>query len=292
MLSFYDHKKWIYASLLLMLALVSFFLLGDLPIVTQINQSTIAYLNERRETVLKLMVLSTGLSTTITALPGDIGMPVAENIADIADYLMIVFAGIWVQKYLVVISSTIVFKVLVPFSLCASAMNVFLRNHNVTLIIKKVLTFALLVLMLVPMSTSVSKSMESVGTYSVNAKVEDINKRTNEIKEREKNEETGEGLLEQIGDAITGFANSVGAFFSTMIEEAETILADMVETVAVMIITSCLIPILNCWIFIWCINQILATTFSLKGKSPNLVGNFVRKRNRERRELVDESSDD
>ena len=84
----------------------------DSSVMTDLTTYVTSELDAMREIVVQLTAISTVSSTALTLLPGDIATPLAENLADISDYLLVVFAALWLQKYLFSSMGIIVLKFL------------------------------------------------------------------------------------------------------------------------------------------------------------------------------------
>lgn len=269
-MQFEGRKRWIYVGVLILGALISYFVIADSAIFTKMNAGTIAYLEEKREDVMILTALSGTVSTAITALPEDMGQPLAENIANVADYLLVVFAGIWVQKYLVSLAAGLVFKLIVPVSCLLSALNSFWKSERVKGMVTRFLLLGGLLLILVPSSVWLSKYVESTYHYSVDEKIEAVQGVADKAASG-----GDQGILEAIVGGISNFIGNIKEMF-------ETALADMMEATVVLIVTSCVIPMLVIMLFIWCFNFIFGTSFSVKSPKANLFGGFAKNRRKSR----------
>ncbi|MFR5733484.1 MAG: hypothetical protein ACLUD2_17685 [Clostridium sp.] len=86
----YDKKKWIGIVLLLVFAILSFSAGANMHQAPEHHKATIAALDEKKGTVLELTVAATATSALITLIPGDVGTPIAEKVADLSGYLLIV----------------------------------------------------------------------------------------------------------------------------------------------------------------------------------------------------------
>lgn len=105
------------AIVLIVLAVISFTIVPTSKPVTNLNEQTVESLEKTKVTALKLSAASAVASTAITLIPGDVGQPIAENLADISDYLLIVVASIWLQKFLIGLTGIMAFKYLIPSAL-------------------------------------------------------------------------------------------------------------------------------------------------------------------------------
>ena len=82
------------------LALASIFGVAKLTTDPAFYQKSIAALEEKQETVLELTAASTAASAAITLLPGDTATPIADKLADLSGYFLIVLCAIFLEKYL------------------------------------------------------------------------------------------------------------------------------------------------------------------------------------------------
>ena len=107
-------KKAALAALLVLAALLSIFAVGKRASDPAYHQASIDALAEKQETVLELTAASTAASAAITLLPGDTATPIAEKLADLSGYFLIVLCAIFLEKYLLTITSYVSFTILIP----------------------------------------------------------------------------------------------------------------------------------------------------------------------------------
>ena len=105
----------------LILALASIFGVAKITTDPAFYQKSIAALEEKQETVLELTAASTAASAAITLLPGDTATPIADKLADLSGYFLIVLCAIFLEKYLLTITAGATFKVLLPAACAAFA---------------------------------------------------------------------------------------------------------------------------------------------------------------------------
>lgn len=237
-----DRRKQIQVATWLILALISYFFLAELGEVTKLNAAVIQSLDEKKETVLMLTTLTGTTSTAITLIPGDVGGPLAQNIADLADYLLLVFAGIWLQKYLVSITAFLTFKCIFPAACVILASNVFLQRPQLKQAAVKLFLFGGLFFTVVPASVSLSHHIEATYQDSIEQTITKAQSISEEAVETAKEKK---GLL----DTILNWG-------ADLLEQFETALGNMMEAVVVLIVTTCIIPLLVFALFIWGINLI------------------------------------
>ena len=80
----------------------------------KINAHAIQSLDDKKTTALELTAAATAASAAITLIPGDAGTPIADKLADLSSYFLIVVCAIYLEKYLVTITGLAAFKLLIP----------------------------------------------------------------------------------------------------------------------------------------------------------------------------------
>ena len=254
-----NKKKYIGIIISICIALLSVFVLGNKFSQVETYSSTINTLDEKKADVLGLTAATSAASILITAIPDDVGTPLANQLADLSSYLLIVLAVIFLEKYLLVIIGMAVFYIAIPFS-CLLYI-VYSLNNNVSLrnIAFKLAIFGIAIMLVIPTSTWVSNKIDE--TYQESIILNDTeSKAPNIITE---NNENNEDLkwYEKIGNALSNFVDSVKDKIQTSTQEFADNIKDkinnFIEATAVMIVTSCIIPIINLLIFIWLAKMIL-----------------------------------
>ena len=249
-------KKIVAAALLLALALVSFFPVAQKMSQPQTFSHAIESLDKKQETVLELTAASTAASAAITLLPGDAATPIAEKLADLSGYFLIVLCAIFLEKYLLTITAGAAFRVLIPLALALLALSLFTCRDMLRALSKKLLLFSLAIVLVIPTSVWVSDSIESTYRASINASIESARQATDTI-----NGQAGESTDEDAKAGLSGFfskvTEGVSSTVSTAVEQLKHVLNSFLEALAVMLVTSCLIPVLVLVFFVWFVKLLL-----------------------------------
>ena len=282
-----DKKKYIYIVIWLLIGLLSFTVLGKYASAPESHQATIASFDEKKETVLELTAATTATSALITLLPGDIGTPIAEKVADLSGYLLIVLCAVFLEKYLVTITGYAAFKIFIPAACVLFAANMMVRNRSVDKLARRLLIFGICIFLVVPASVKVSDLIETTYQSQIDATLEDA-KSTQEILENSSaaqqemeqaqqskdpntvQQATGiSGIFDKAKDALSSAKDSVTTAVENvtisseeLVQKVQNSLNHFVEAVAVMLITSCVIPILVLLVFFWLIKVLLDVDIS------------------------------
>ena len=107
-------KHLIYSLICIAIALISFFAISNWATSADTYSRIINTLNELQKKALELTGTATALATGAAAIPGDATTPIANKLADVAGYMVIVYAVIIIEKYLLTITGYIAFKILFP----------------------------------------------------------------------------------------------------------------------------------------------------------------------------------
>lgn len=286
-----DKKKCIYIVIWLLIGLLSFTMLGKYASAPESHQATIASLDEKKATVLELTAATTAASALITLLPGDIGTPIAEKIADLSGYLLIVLCAVFLEKYLVTITGYAAFKIFIPAACVLYAANMMARNRSIDKLARRLLIFGICIFLVVPASVKVSDLIETTYQSQIDATLEDA-KSTQEMLENSSaaqqemeqaqqstdqntaQQETGiSGIFDKAKDALSSAKDSMTTAVENvtisseeLVQKVQNSLNHFVEAVAVMLITSCVIPILVLLVFFWLIKVLLDVDIS--GENP------------------------
>ncbi|MBP3892751.1 MAG: hypothetical protein J6D34_01780 [Atopobiaceae bacterium] len=247
----------------LVLAVISFFALAAYFSDPQTFAGTVAALDEKRDTVMSLVGASTGSSAAISLLPGDAGSAIAEKLVDLSADFLVVIAAIYLEKYLLTILGVAAFKFLVPIGLVLVAI-MFLGSRRLTFgpsvgrLGLKLIVFGLAVFVAVPASIKVSGMIERTYEASINETIQTAEQTTDAI----------EGSAQQEGEAADAanplsFLLQVPEELNKLTDAARNALNNFIEALAVMIVTSCIIPILVLVFFLWLAKLVLGIDIDL-----------------------------
>lgn len=240
-------KKWLITAILVLAALVSFAMIAGILTSSAFTSSFVAYLDEKKKTVLELTAAATASSAAITMIPGDIGTPIADKLADLSGYMVIVLCAIFLEKYLLTITGHAAFRILIPAALIAFIPGVWnerFKSWNRT--IWRVILFSVVLYFLIPASIGISKTIENTYDTSIQETIDNAKESADEIQ----NNSESQSIWNKFISTIEGGLNTVTDRF-------EGILNGFIEATAVLIVTACIIPILVLIIMYWIVKMIL-----------------------------------
>ncbi len=250
-----DNRKVLRIVLPLILALISMLVLTRISTSRDFHAKTIASLDDKKSTVMELTAASTAASAALTLLPGDTATPIAEKLADMSTYFLIVLCAIYVEKYLVTMTGYAAFLILIPLGCVLYAAGTGLGRHTWERIAKKLALFGIAIALVIPASVKVSDLIEHTYQSSIQDTVDAAKKATQEIQSSSEGQQDSDssdnsGVLSGI---ISGIKNGV----SDISDKLEAVLNNFIEALAVMLVTSCVIPVLVLVFFFWLAKNML-----------------------------------
>lgn len=219
-------KKFIIAGAIILFGLLSFFVGADTFSNPEFYKGSIEVLNDKQTEVMTLTAASAAASTALSAIPGDAGTPIANQVAEISKYLFFVTCIVFLEKYLLTVMGFVVCKFFIPAACILLAVYMFNDCRNVRNMAIKIAVSGMLCLSVVPLSVMITDLVEKTNNIDISSIEEIATEETEEDK----------GWL--------GFFDDLVDNTTKLPEKAKETVVDLVDNVAVMVVTSCVIPIL------------------------------------------------
>ena len=302
----FNKQKCITAVILLLVAILSITVIGKYASAPENHQKTIASLDEKKQTVMELTAASTVTSALITLLPGDTATPIAEKMADVGGYLLVVLCAIYLEKYLVTITGYVAFTYLIPIACGLWIFNLIFANATVRKLAAKLAVFGIAIFLVVPASVKISDLIGDTYQAQIDATIEDarntqnILENSDMVNDTNETEDNGTGAtgtatgnaqekensnsgsvtnicdwakdaFSSAKDSVANVVENVTISTEELVQKVENSLNHFIEAVAVMIITSCVIPMLVLLLFFWMVKIVLDVDLSgvkIKGMLP------------------------
>ena len=308
----FNKQKCITAVILLLVAILSITVIGKYASAPENHQKTIASLDEKKQTVMELTAASTVTSALITLLPGDTATPIAEKMADVSGYLLVVLCAIYLEKYLVTITGYVAFTYLIPIACGLWIFNLIFANATLRKLATKLVVFGLAISFVVPASVKISDLIGDTYQAQIEATIEDARNTQNilensgvadddddtnatetpgigttevpgtvtgNVQEKENNNsgsvsnifDWAKDAISSAKDSVANVVENVTISTEDLVQKVENSLNHFIEAVAVMIITSCVIPMLVLLLFFWMVKIVLDVDLSgakIKGMLP------------------------
>lgn len=253
-------KKGAIAMVLVFLMALSAFPLAAWASSQQTHAATIASIDDKVQTVLKLTATSTIASAGISAIPGDTATPIAGKMADFTEYFLLVLCVLYSEKYLLSIIGTGIFRMLIPLALGILLFSLFREaKESWRILAVKLIAFGLALFAVIPASVRVSDMVYETYNASIQRTIEEAEDFTQDT-----------SALTRDGDAsfVAAILEKLSTTAADLSNRAARIMNNFIESLAVMIVTACMIPVLVLLFFIWVVKMLTGIQLTLPERKP------------------------
>lgn len=245
-------KRTMLLITLLFIALFSILFVSRIVTAPDFNAATIKSLDDKKVTVMRLAVTAAASSTAISLIPGDVAMPIANQIAELTSYFIVILGAILLEKMLIVVVGYVSFKIIIPFACLLGISSLYIKIDVLRNLAIKLALFGIILFMAIPVSIKVSDLIYDSYQASIEQTIETAEQNKEYIEEKKKDiSAEDQNWIEKIGDYLSNLTTKIRNDISTMVKKGEDTLAAFLDAVAVLIITSCVIPIVVILIFAW-----------------------------------------
>ena len=226
---------------MLLLAVISFTVIAPWAGTALNHTHSIEQTDNKITTVMSLSAGSAATSATLSLLPGDLCSPLAEQLAELAKYFLIVLSALYLEKYLITLSGYIAFSVLIPAACVIISGAILFEKKAWYRIAARLAGLAIVLFVIVPASVWLFDTIYKTQENKVENALE-------EYQDLDLEDEAEGGFLTELKSITTDTIDNVTAFISSLL-----------ESLAVMIVTACVIPVLVFVFLIWLVKTIFTT---------------------------------
>lgn len=276
-----DRTRWIITAGLIAAALICWFVLLPRFSSPEAHADVIATIDEKIDNVLTLTAGSAGASALISAIPGDAGSPIADKLMDLSTGFLIVLAALFLEKYLITIFSAAALGLAFPVAALLGIAVVWQWGRGPWVKIPlgvgaKLAALGAVLLLAIPTSSWVTNRIDATYQTSMQESIESAEALAEGAAEAEKDDGKKDeggilGFFQGAVDTVTGGITSA-------VEGAQESLNQFIESLAVMLVTSCLIPILVLLFYFWMAKILLGVNIDIPAAASALSPRKVRRR--------------
>lgn len=219
---------------------------------------TIEVIDAKKNNVLALTTSTIALSAAISALPDDTGTPVAEQLTQLSGNLGIVLAVLYLEKYLLTVLGFLSFGVLGPaaFVLLAASLLAHGRlstGHTLFILGVRILLVGIIAVTVVPASVWVTQRIDETYQISI-SQAESGESAGGSAEESEpaggesqENRNFWDSIASGAAQLVSNLKDGIKSVTDGVVEQV----TNLIEGAIVMIVTSCLVPLLVLAVFLW-----------------------------------------
>jgi len=268
-----NSKTIITVIALIIVAILSIFVIAPFASSAKTHANSIKTLDEKKITVMELTAATAGSATALAAIPGDFTTPVSNQILQLSSYLLIVIGAIFLEKVLLTLTGFVAFKFLIPIACLLYAVYLFVEKDFLRNLALKLIAFGIVITLIVPVSVSVSNLIEKTHKDSITQTVEDAKNAQNEVNQTEDEESQGDNgnIWDTVTSKVKEGISNIGEGASKVIKKGEELLNKFIDAIAILLITSCVIPIVVLFAFIWLVKIIFSVNVPLPKFNKNIL---------------------
>lgn len=256
-----DRKNIALIAAAFIVILLSIFVISKAAADPANHTQTLEALDEKKTDVLTMTATSAGAATAIAAIPGDATTPVANKLADLTSYFLIILMVIFLEKYLVTLTGYAAFNILIPIACALFIAGIVAARRTLKVWAAKVAVFGVVIFLIIPASMKVSSIIEETHEISMENAIQEAEEITEEINE---STDSDGNIIEQALDKLAGGV-------SGLLDKGEQILNQFIESIAVMFVTSCLIPIAVLMFVLWLVKMMFEVQISVPRELPKKI---------------------
>ncbi len=235
-----NFKKIMITALLFLFAVISFTMIAPRAADPANHRHSIEQTEDKIASVMTLSGGAAATSATLSLLPGDICTPLAEQLAELAKYFLLILSALYLEKFLITLSGYISFMCLIPLACVILGIAVIRGRRDFLRTALKIALIAGIIFLIVPASVKLSDMVYRTQESKVNDTIEQYND------------------LDIEGGSDTGLIGELSSITSGTIDKITSFMDNMLESLAVMIVTACVIPLLVFAFLIWLVRVIFS----------------------------------
>lgn len=263
-------RAHIWAAVWAVLGVVSIFVLAPLTSRPELMSGVRDSLDGQQTAVGVMAATSTGISAALSAIPGDAMTPIANQLAELSGWFMVIIAAIILQKLLLTTAGFVAFTFIIPFACALGVFFVYSGRRAVRAIAYKLAAFGIVLFLAVPGSIFVSGMLTQTHTNLTSVTTEtaaDAKPAAPSEKpdKAETQEQRNEGLIgeiqnffDDVGSNVENFVDDTAAAANKFSDDAVDALNSYIEKIALFVITTCVMPLLVFLLFGWVIKMLFS----------------------------------
>lgn len=230
---------------------------------------TIEVIDAKKNNVLALTTSTIALSAAISALPDDTGTPVAEQLTQLSGNLGIVLAVLYLEKYLLTILGFLSLGVLGPVAFALLAISLLAHGrlstgHTLFILGVRILLVGIIAVAVVPASVWVTQRIDETYQTSISQAEsgENAGGSTEESEptggQSQENKNFWDSIASGAAQLVSNLKDGIKSVTDSVVEQV----TNLIEGAIVMIVTSCLVPLLVLAVFLWMAHSLMGINVS------------------------------
>ena len=248
--------------ILVLIGVFSFFVITSWLPDRGFIQDSIEIVEESSNTVMKFSAATLSTSLAISALPDDFATPLADSLADMNIYFIAILVMLHFEQLLIRYGVKLAFAIAIPVACGIGILSILLKKELLKGIAARVAVLGLAVALVVPCSTHITNYIAADLTAYVENTIADTEDGADKLNEAMDGGTEEQTIFEKLSDLFQTAINDM----SNLMTHFQNTIRKCMNSIAILILTNCLMPIVNFFILKW----ILKETFHIALPMPQM----------------------
>ena len=256
----HNKKKIIWSVALIAGALLSFFVFAKFFSSDKVLRGTYDYLDTKKNQVIGINGAVIGTAMLVSAIPGNIDAAIVSALTGLQKPCFTVLAAVFAERHLAGIFSNISFACIIPLACIFGMISVWTNGSALKKLAIKLTIMGLVLSLTIPASVVLSKHVEKIS--SADEKIAEVQSMDDEAAESSDSTKDKSGLsamLNKFADTADDVKDKLqdpkGALTEIQ-DKVKNWINGVIEALVIMIITSCVIPILIFIFLFWILRML------------------------------------
>lgn len=248
--------------ILVLIGVFSFFVITSWLPDRGFIKDSIKSVEESSNTVMKFSAATLSTSLAISALPDDFATPLADSLADMNIYFIAILVMLHFEQLLIRYGVKLAFAIAIPVACGIGILSILLKKELLKGIAARVAVLGLAVALVVPCSTHITNYVAADLTAYVENTIADTEDGADKLNEAMDGGTEEQTMFEKLSDLFQTAINDM----SNLMTHFQNTIRKCMNSIAILILTNCLMPIVNFFILKW----ILKETFHIALPMPQM----------------------
>ncbi len=244
---------------LVLAAVLSFFVAATKLPESDFVRGSLECVEDSSNTVMKFSAATLSASLAISALPDDFATPLADSLADMNIYFVAILAVLFLEKILIQYGMKAAFTILIPLSCLVGILFIATKKDLLKGLAVRLCVLGLAVAFVVPCSTHITDIVASDLTAYVNETIEETENGAGKLNEAMQDGAGDKTIFEKLSDL---FQTAIRDISDLMLHFQNTVRRCM-NSIAILILTNCLMPLLTFFVLKWILGEIFHITLPM-----------------------------
>ena len=224
---------------------------------SQYIQNTIERLEDSQSTLMAFSGTTIATSLAISALPDDFASPLASTVSDLNTYFIFLFAVLFVEKLIVIEGVKISLAYIIPAACILYVISILTTKEVFKTFATKLLILGISIIVVIPISTHFTEVVCEDYLIYVDETIAEADAGAGKINEVMTTSNEDATFFDKLSDAFKTAIKDV----SDLLTYFKNVVKKCVNSVAIMIVTTFVLPLLTLMLFRWLLNELFALHF-------------------------------